>query len=158
MKEWLSEHGLETDSLDKKAVAELLKTAPPKLAKVLELRQQLAKSSVKKYQAMQNAVCKDGRARGLFQFYGGNRTGRFSGRLIQLQNLPQNHISDLKEAREIVKNGDFECMNMLYDNIPDILSQLIRTALVPKKGYKFIYNGTYKIDNTIAGGCGIMSL
>jgi DNA polymerase len=99
MKEWLSENGLKTDSLDKKAVAELLKTAPPKLAKVLELRQQLAKSSVKKYQAMQNAVCKDGRARGMFQFYGANRSGRFSGRLVQLQNLPQNHISDLEEAR-----------------------------------------------------------
>jgi DNA polymerase len=138
MKEWLLNHGLETDSLDKKAVAELLKTAPPKLAKVLELRQQLAKSSVKKYQAMQNAVCKDGRARGMFQFYGANRSGRFSGRLVQLQNLPQNHISDLEDARNIVKSGDFESMNMLYDNIPNILSELIRTAFVPQNGYKFI--------------------
>jgi DNA polymerase len=138
MKEWLSENGLETDSLDKKAVAELLKTAPPKLAKVLEFRQQLAKSSVKKYQAMQNAVCKDGRARGMFQFYGANRSGRFSGRLVQLQNLPQNHISDLEDARNIVKSGDFESMNMLYDNIPNILSELIRTAFVPQNGYKFI--------------------
>jgi DNA polymerase len=138
MKEWLSENGLKTDSLDKKAVAELLKTAPPKLAKVLELRQQLAKSSVKKYQAMQNAVCKDGRARGMFQFYGANRSGRFSGRLVQLQNLPQNHISDLEDARNIVKSGDFESMNMLYDNIPNILSELIRTAFVPQNGYKFI--------------------
>ncbi len=138
MKEWLLNHGLETDSLDKKAVAELLKTAPPKLAKVLELRQQLAKSSVKKYQAMQNAVCKDGRARGMFQFYGANRSGRFSGRLVQLQNLPQNHISDLEEARNIVKSGDFESMNMLYDNIPNVLSELIRTAFVPQNGYKLI--------------------
>ncbi len=138
MKVWLAENGLETDSLGKDAVKELLKTAPPKLAKVLELRQQTAKSSIKKYQAMQNAACEDNRARGMFQFYGANRTGRFSGRLIQLQNLTKNYISDIKEAREIVKNGDFEVMNMLYDNIPDILSQLIRTAFVPRKGYKFI--------------------
>lgn len=138
MKEWLAENGLETDSLGKDAVKALLKTAPPKLTKVLELRQQLAKSSVKKYQAMQNAVCKDNRARGMFQFYGANRSGRFSGRLVQLQNLPQNHIPDLKEARTIVKNGDFESMAALYDNIPNVLSELIRTAFVPKQGYKFI--------------------
>jgi DNA polymerase len=138
MREWLLQNGLETDSLDKKAVTELLKTAPPKLAKVLELRQQLAKSSVKKYQAMQNAVCKDGRARGMFQFYGANRSGRFSGRLVQLQNLPQNHISDLEDARNIVKSGDFESMNMLYDNISNVLSELIRTAFVPMNGNKFI--------------------
>lgn len=138
MKEWLIENGLEVDSLDKKAVTELLKTAPPRLAKVLELRQQLAKSSVKKYQAMQNAVCKDNRARGMFQFYGANRSGRFAGRIIQLQNLPQNHIPDLKEARTIVRNNDFESMNILYDNIPNVLSELIRTAFVPKQGYKFI--------------------
>lgn len=138
MKEWLVQNGLETDSLGKDAVKALLKTAPPKLAKVLELRQQLAKSSVKKYQAMQNAVCKDNRARGMFQFYGANRSGRFSGRLVQLQNLPQNHIPDLKEARTIVKNGDFESMAALYDNIPNVLSELIRTAFVPKQGYKFI--------------------
>lgn len=138
MKEWLIENGLEVDSLDKKAVTELLKTAPPRLAKVLEFRQQLAKSSVKKYQAMQNAVCKDNRARGMFQFYGANRSGRFAGRIIQLQNLPQNHIPDLKEARTIVRNNDFESMAMLYDNIPNVLSELIRTAFVPKQGYKFI--------------------
>lgn len=138
MREWLAQNGLETDSLGKDAVKALLKTAPPKLAKVLELRQQLAKSSVKKYQAMLNAVCKDNRARGMFQFYGANRSGRFSGRIVQLQNLPQNHIPDLKEARTIVKNGDFESMNILYDNIPNVLSELIRTAFVPKQGYKFI--------------------
>lgn len=138
MKEWLAENGLETDSLGKDAVKALLKTAPPKLAKVLELRQQLAKSSVKKYQAMQKAVCKDNRARGMFQFYGANRSGRFSGRIVQLQNLPQNHILDLKEARTIVKNGDFESMAALYGNIPNVLSELIRTAFVPKQGYKFI--------------------
>lgn len=138
MKNWLAENGLKTESLDKKAVTELLRIAPPKLARVLELRQQLAKSSVKKYQAMLNAVCSDNRARGMFQFYGANRTGRMSGKLIQLQNLPQNHISDLESARDVVKCGDYELMYMLYDNIPDTLSQLIRTAFIPRKGYKFI--------------------
>lgn len=146
MKEWLAQNGLEIDSLGKDAVKALLKTAPPKLTKVLELRQQLAKSSVKKYQAMQNAVCKDNRARGMFQFYGANRSGRFSGRIVQLQNLPQNHIPDLKEARTIVKNGDFESMNILYDNIPNVLSELIRTAFVPKQGYKFIVSDFSAIE------------
>ncbi|MCC8013664.1 MAG: DNA polymerase [Eubacterium sp.] len=146
MKEWLSENGLKTDSLDKKAVSELLKTAPPKLAKVLELRQQLAKSSVKKYQAMQNAACSDNRARGMFQFYGANRSGRFSGRLIQLQNLPQNHLPDLEQARELVRIGDYENMSMLYDNIPDVLSQLIRTAFIPYKGGKFIVSDFSAIE------------
>ena len=138
MKQWLSENGMETDSLDKKAVAELLKTAPEPLGEALALRQQLAKSSVKKYQAMENAVCTDNRAHGMFQFYGANRTGRFSGRIIQLQNLPQNHIPDLAQARELVKAGDFDALAMLYEDIPDTLSQLIRTAFVPQDGRKFI--------------------
>ena len=138
MKVWLSEQGLETDTLGKKAVNELIKTAPPDLAKVLKLKQKLAKSSVKKYQAMQNAVCSDGRARGMFQFYGGNRTGCWAGRIIQLQNLPQNHMEDLAAARGIVKNGNYEDLEILYEDIPDTLSQLIRTAFVPKEGYKFI--------------------
>lgn len=138
MKAWLSEHGLETDTLGKKAVAELLKTAPEPLREVLSLRQQLAKSSVKKYTAMENAVCKDSRAHGMFQFYGANRTGRFSGRLIQLQNLPQNHIPDLAQARELVRCGDYEALSLLYEDIPDTLSQLIRTAFVPQEGRKFI--------------------
>lgn len=138
MKRWLLENGMETDSLDKKAVAELLKTAPEPLGEVLALRQQLAKSSVKKYQAMENAVCTDSRAHGMFQFYGANRTGRFSGRIIQLQNLPQNHIPDLAQARELVKAGDFDALAMLYEDIPDTLSQLIRTAFVPQDGRKFI--------------------
>jgi DNA polymerase len=137
MKEWLSSKGVESDSLDKKAVLGLLKTVPSDVADVLKLRQQLAKSSVKKYQAMQASVCEDGRARGMFQFYGANRSGRWAGRIIQLQNLPQNHMSDLKIARDIVKSGDYELMNMLYDDIPDVLSQLIRTAFIPKPGYKF---------------------
>ena len=138
MKRWLLENGMETDSLDKKAVAELLKTAPEPLGEALALRQQLARSSVKKYQAMKNAVCTDSRAHGMFQFYGANRTGRFSGRIIQLQNLPQNHIPDLAQARELVKAGDFDALSILYEDIPDTLSQLIRTAFVPQDGRKFI--------------------
>ena len=138
MKGWLAENGLETDTLGKKAVAELLKDAPDDLSEVLKLRQKLSKSSVKKYTAMENAVCADSRARGMFQFYGANRTGRFAGRLVQLQNLPQNHMPDLKEARDIVKSGDHETLEMLYEDIPDTLSQLIRTAFVPKEGNKFI--------------------
>lgn len=137
MKQWLSENGLETETLGKKAVAELMKDAPEDLAQVLSLRQKLAKSSVKKYQAMKNAVCADGRARGMFMFYGANRTGRWAGRIIQLQNLPQNHMPDLAEARELVRQGDYDSLEMFYDDIPDTLSQLIRTAFIPKSGYKF---------------------
>ena len=138
MKQWLADHGLETDTLGKKAVAELVKTAPEPLREVLSLRQQLAKSSVKKYTAMENAVCADSRAHGMFQFYGANRTGRFSGRLIQLQNLPQNHMGDLAEARALVRSGNYEALSVLYEDIPDTLSQLIRTAYVPQDGRKFI--------------------
>lgn len=146
MKQWLADNGLEMDSLGKKEVAEVLKTAPEPLQTVLSLRQQLAKSSVKKYQAMENAVCKDGRARGMFQFYGANRSGRWAGRLIQLQNLPQNHITDLAEARSLVEQGNYDAMNMLYDDIPDTLSQLIRTAFVPRKGKKFIVSDFSAIE------------
>ena len=138
MKQWLADNGAETDTLGKKAVAELLKTAPPQLQKVLTLRQQLAKSSVKKYQAMETAVCADGRARGMFQFYGANRTGRWAGRIIQMQNLPQNHLDDLSEARGLVRVGDFDALEMLYEDVPDTLSQLIRTAFVPQENRKFI--------------------
>ena len=138
MKQWLADNGMETDSLGKKVVTELLKDAPEPLGKVLSLRQQLAKSSIKKYQTMENAVCADGRARGMFQFYGANRTGRWAGRLIQMQNLPQNHLIDLEDARWLVHDGDFAALELLYDNIPDVLSQLIRTAFVPKDGYKLI--------------------
>lgn len=146
MKEWLTKHGLEVDSLDKKAVKELLKTAPPELAEVLELRRQLAKSSVKKYQAMQNAVCADGRARGMFQFYGANRSGRWAGRLIQLQNLPQNHMAHLEDARSLVRSGDYAMLSALYDSVPEILSELIRTAFVPRDGYKFIVSDFSAIE------------
>ncbi|MFM0579161.1 DNA polymerase [Streptococcus suis] len=137
MIDWLREHGVTTDSLDKKAVKELLKTVDDKTAKVLKLRQQAAKSSVSKYQAMMNCVCKDGRARGMFQFYGANRTGRWAGRLVQLQNLPQNHLPDLEDAREFFRTGDLDATELLYDT-QDTLSQLIRTAFVPSKGKKFI--------------------
>ena len=146
MKEWLTKHGLEVDSLDKKAVKELLKTAPPELAEVLELRRQLAKSSVKKYQAMQNAVCADGRARGMFQFYGANRSGRWAGRLIQLQNLPQNHMAHLEDARSLVRSGDYALLSALYDSVPEVLSELIRTAFVPRDGYKFIVSDFSAIE------------
>ena len=138
MKQWLADNGVETDTLGKKAVAELLKTAPQQLQKVLTLRQQLAKSSVKKYQAMETAVCADGRARGMFQFYGANRTGRWAGRIIQMQNLPQNHLDDLTEARGLVRAGGFDALEMLYEDVPDTLSQLIRTAFVPQGNRKFI--------------------
>ena len=138
MKQWLADHGLETDTLGKTAVAELVKTAPEPLREVLSLRQQLAKSSVKKYTAMENAVCADGRAHGMFVFYGANRTGRFSGRLIQLQNLYKNTMPDLAQARALVRSGNYEALSMLYEDIPDTLSQLIRTAFVPQDGRKLI--------------------
>ena len=145
MKQWLSDNGLEVDSLGKKVVAELIKTAPPELQRVLMLRQQLAKSSVRKYQAMVNAVCADGRARGMFQFYG-SRTGRWAGRLIQLQNLPQNHLPDLAEARGLVRSGDYDSVEMLYEDVPDTLSQLIRTAFIPKSDHKFIVSDFSAIE------------
>ena len=138
MKAWLKEQGIEAESLDKKSVTALLAAVPVPLKEVLELRQQLAKSSVKKYQAMRNAACADSRACGMFQFYGANRTGRFAGRIVQLQNLPQNHLSDLKYARDLVRQGNYEALEMLYESVPDILSQLIRTAFIPKEGRKFI--------------------
>lgn len=138
MRSWLKEHGLEMESLGKKEVAKELKTVGKELAEVLRLRQQLAKSSVKKYTAMKNAACMDDRERGMFRFYGANRTGRFAGRLVQLQNLPQNHLPDLAEARSLVKQGNVEALEMLYEDIPDTLSQLIRTAFIPRTGFKFI--------------------
>lgn len=138
MRQWLAENGMETETLGKKAVADLIKTAPEEIRNVLTLRLQLAKSSVRKYQAMENAVCSDGRARGMFQFFGANRTGRWAGRLIQMQNLPQNHLPDLTEARALVRSGDFEAVELLYGDVPDTLSQLIRTAFVPREGCRFI--------------------
>ena len=146
MKSYLAENGMEVDTLGKKDVAAMIKTAPENLAEVLALRLQLAKSSVRKYQAMQNAVCADGRCHGMFQFYGANRSGRWAGRLIQLQNLPQNHLEDLEAARGLVKVGDYEMLDMLYDSVPGVLSELIRTAFIPRPGYKFIVSDFSAIE------------
>ena len=146
MKEWLSDNGIETESLGKKDVQNMIPETNGDIKEALTLRLQLAKSSVKKYQAMQNAVCKDGRAHGMFQFYGANRSGRWAGRLIQLQNLPQNHMNDLAEARAIVRSGDYDTMQLLYDDIPDALSQLIRTAFIARDGYKFIVSDFSAIE------------
>lgn len=138
LKEWLSERGLDVPSLGKKQVKTLLETSDGEAKEVLELRQLMSKSSVRKYDAMLACACRDGRAHGLLQFYGANRTGRWAGRLIQVQNLPQNHVDDLSEARELIKSGNFEGAEMCYDSVPDLLSQLIRTAFVPKQGCKFV--------------------
>ena len=146
MKGWLSDNGVQAESLDKKAVKELISDSEDRIADVLSYRQQLAKSSVSKYTAMQNAVCADGRARGMFQFYGANRSGRWAGRLIQLQNLPQNHMDDLEEARNLVRDGNFSALEMLYDNIPNVLSELISTAFIPKPGYKYIVSDFSAIE------------
>lgn len=139
MKQWLSDQGVEAESLGKKVVAQMIADddIDEDVTEALKLRQQLAKSSVKKYQAMQNAVCYDGRARGMFQFYGANRSGRWAGRIIQLQNLPQNHMDDLEQARALVRNGDYDALSLLYDSVPNVLSELIRTAFVARDGNKF---------------------
>lgn len=146
MRAWLAEQGMETETLGKKQVAEMLKTVHEPLRSVLLLRQQLAKSSVKKYQAMEMTCCEDGRAHGMFQFYGANRTGRFAGRHIQLQNLPQNHMPDLAEARALVRQGNYQALTLLYESVPDVLSHLIRTAFVPKEGMKFVVSDFSAIE------------
>ena len=146
VKQWLSDNGIDTESLDKKNVADLIKTTPQDQRDVLLLRQQLAKSSVKKYQAMQNTVCLDGRARGMFQFYGASRSGRWAGRHIQLQNLPQNHLPDLEDARSLVTLGEYDAVKLLYEDVQDTLSQLIRTAFIPRPGYKFIVSDFSAIE------------
>ena len=137
LKDWLHQQGVKTDSLSKASVTQLLQTTTGKVHQVLALRQLLSKSSVKKYQAMQKAMCQDGRVHGLLQFYGANRTGRWAGRLVQIQNLPRNSMPDLEEARELVKQGNVPALAMLYDSVPDVLSQLIRTAFIPSKNHHF---------------------
>ena len=138
MKEWLAKKGIESKSLDKKSIQEMIKFVPDDVKNVLELYQQISKSSVKKYDTMMKTVCKDGRARGMFRFYGANRTGRFAGHLIQLQNLPQNHLENLAEMKELVRNSEYNKIKEINQNMPDVLSQLIRTALIPSKGRKFV--------------------
>ena len=146
LKSYLAQNGIDVDTIGKKEVAAMIKEAPADVAQVLSLRLQLAKSSVKKYTAMQNAVCDDDRCHGMFQFYGANRTGRYAGRIVQLQNLPQNHLTDLEQARELVRRGDYEMLSMLYDSVPNVLSELIRTAFIPTPGYKFIVSDFSAIE------------
>lgn len=146
LKSYLMQNGIDADTIGKKEVAAMIKEAPADIAEVLSLRLQLAKSSVKKYTAMQNAACADDRCHGMFQFYGGNRTGRFAGRIVQLQNLPQNHLPDLEQARELVRQGDYEMLSMLYESVPSVLSELIRTAFIPTPGYKFIVSDFSAIE------------
>lgn len=138
LKAYLVQNGIHVAALGKKEVAELLKTAPPDIAKILSLRLQLAKSSIKKYAAMLNSACSDDRCHGMFFFYGANRTGRYAGRTVQLQNLKVNHLPDLEQARELVRQGDYEMLSMLYDNVPGVLSELVRTAFIPAPGFKFV--------------------
>jgi DNA polymerase len=138
LKDWLSERGVEVESLSKKNVKELVSETEGEVEEALKLRLLMAKTSVRKYEAIERAVCSDGRVHGLFQFYGANRTGRFAGRLVQVQNLPQNHLVDLKLARDLVKEGRFEDLQMLFGNTPGVLSELIRTAFIPKEGHRFI--------------------
>jgi DNA polymerase len=146
LKGWLAENGVETDDLGKKNVKRLIDETDGPVKEALTLRLSLAKSSVKKYTAMKNAVCSDGRVHGMFVFYGAGRTGRFTSKIVQLQNLPQNHLPDLAEARSLVKAGDFDSVSLLYDDIPDTLSQLIRTAFIPAPGKKFIVSDFSAIE------------
>jgi len=147
VKMWLLKNGIKVESLGKKDVVKLKEEINDEsICEVLGIRQQLSKSSIKKYQAMKNAICSDGRARGMFQFYGANRSGRWSGRLIQLQNLPQNHLPDLKEARDLVRQGNIDALKMLYEDIPDTLSQLIRTAFINNPDKKFIVSDFSAIE------------
>ena len=134
LKGWLGENGMEAESLSKKAVAELIKGADGEVEELLRLRLLMAKTSVKKYEAMERSVCSDGRVHGLLQFYGANRTGRWAGRLVQVQNLPQNHLPDLELARKLVKEGRFEDVEMFYGSTPEVLSELIRTGLCRRRG------------------------
>ena len=151
LKGWLGDMGMEAESLSKKAVAEMIAETDGEVEELLRLRLLMAKTSVKKYEAMERSVCSDGRVHGLLQFYGANRTGRFAGRLVQIQNLPQNHIPDLELARELVKQGRFEDIKLLYDSTPNVLSELIRTAFIPKPGCRFVVADFSAIEARVMG-------
>ena len=151
LKGWLGDMGMEAESLSKKAVAEMIAETDGEVEELLRLRLLMAKTSVKKYEAMERSVCSDGRVHGLLQFYGANRTGRFAGRLVQIQNLPQNHLPDLELARELVKQGRFEDIELLYDSTPNVLSELIRTAFIPKQGCRFVVADFSAIEARVMG-------
>ena len=151
LKGWLGDMGMEAESLSKKAVAEMIAETDGEVEELLRLRLLMAKTSVKKYEAMERSVCSDGRVHGLLQFYGANRTGRFAGRLVQIQNLPQNHIPDLELARELVKQGRFEDIELLFDSTPNVLSELIRTAFIPKPGCRFVVADFSAIEARVMG-------
>jgi DNA polymerase len=151
LKGWLGDMGMEAESLSKKAVAEMIAETDGEVEELLRLRLLMAKTSVKKYEAMERSVCSDGRVHGLLQFYGANRTGRFAGRLVQIQNLPQNHLPDLELARELVKQGRFEDIELLYDSTPNVLSELIRTAFIPKPGCRFVVADFSAIEARVMG-------
>ena len=151
LKGWLGDMGMEAESLSKKAVAEMIAGTDGEVEELLRLRLLMAKTSVKKYEAMERSVCSDGRVHGLLQFYGANRTGRFAGRLVQIQNLPQNHLPDLELARELVKQGRFEDIELLYDSTPNVLSELIRTAFIPKPGCRFVVADFSAIEARVMG-------
>ena len=151
LKDWLNEKGIEVDSLAKAAVEELVENTQGDVAEMMKLRLAMSKTSVKKYEAMERSVCPDGRVHGLLQFYGANRTGRWAGRLVQIHNLPQNHMEDLELARSIVKEGRYDLVELLYDSIPDVLSELIRTAFVARPGCRFIVSDFSAIEARVMG-------
>ena len=151
LKDWLNEKGIEVDSLAKAAVEELVENTQGDVAEMMKLRLAMSKTSVKKYEAMERSVCPDGRVHGLLQFYGANRTGRWAGRLVQIHNLPQNHMEDLELARSLVKEGRYDLVELLYDSTPDVLSELIRTAFVARSGCRFIVSDFSAIEARVMG-------
>lgn len=151
LKDWLNEKGIEVDSLAKAAVEELVENTQGDVAEMMKLRLAMSKTSVKKYEAMERSVCPDGRVHGLLQFYGANRTGRWAGRLVQIHNLPQNHMEDLELARSLVKEGRYDLVELLYDSTPDVLSELIRTAFVARPGCRFIVSDFSAIEARVMG-------
>ena len=157
LKEWLSDNGVEIESLSKKAVASLVDETDGDIQELLRLRLMLSKTSVKKYEAVIRSVCSDGRVHGMMRFYGANRTGRWSGNILQPQNLPQNHLPDLTLARDVTKSGDYELLDMLYGNVPNVLSELIRTVLIPKQNHRFIVADFSAIEARVLSWAGFFS-